>query len=185
MKPFDPFDASVHRTETPSPGGGSGSITHRSYDHGVIYSERLAEQMATLRARCSELISNLELCRTGSERVYEAAHELRKQNRALEEFRERFRSLTSRQRDVLERISRGEANKLIAFDLHVSQKTVETHRARLMRKLRAESFADLIRCYIMAFGFEGDVPQIRPASRAVSPAPDEGGSAGGDAEQAE
>jgi hypothetical protein len=63
---------------------------------------------------------------------------------------------------------RGDANKVIAFDLHVSQKTVETHGARLMRKLEAESFADLIRCYVMAFGLEGHVPPIRRASRGVS-----------------
>jgi hypothetical protein len=58
---------------------------------------------------------------------------------------------------------------VIAFDLQVSQKTVETHRARLMRKLQAESFADLIRCYVMAFGHEGHMPPIRRASRRVSP----------------
>src|SRR5262245_17047461 len=56
--------------------------------------------------------------------------------------------LSPRQRRVLEGILAGLANKTIAFDLGVSTKTVETHRARLMEKLHARSFADLVRICI-------------------------------------
>jgi DNA-binding NarL/FixJ family response regulator len=138
-------------------------------DYGATDSERLARLTASLRAQCTELIVNLELCRTRSQRAYESARDLHKPDVRADAFRERFRSLTARQRDVLERIFRGDANKVIAFDLHVSQKTVETHRARLMRKLQAESFAELIRCYVMAFGLDGHAPPIRRASRRMSP----------------
>ena len=144
--------------------------TDPSYDEASD-PERLAQLTASLRARCSDLIDNLELCRTRSQRVYESARELHKHNERAAVFRERFGLLTSRQRDVLERICRGDANKVIAFDLQVSQKTVETHRARLMRKLQAESFADLIRRYVMAFGHDGHMPSVRRASRRVSPRP--------------
>jgi FixJ family two-component response regulator len=39
---------------------------------------------------------------------------------------------------------RGQANKVIAFDLGVSQRTVELHRARVMRKLKMRSLAELV-----------------------------------------
>jgi DNA-binding NarL/FixJ family response regulator len=54
-------------------------------------------------------------------------------------------TLTSRQRSVLEGILAGQANKAIAFDLGVSTKTVETHRARVMQRFGATSFAELVR----------------------------------------
>jgi two-component system response regulator FixJ len=46
---------------------------------------------------------------------------------------------------VLEGILAGRANKAIAFDLGVSPKTVETHRARVMQRFGATSFAELVR----------------------------------------
>lgn len=62
-----------------------------------------------------------------------------------EHIRERFDSLTPREREVLELISRGKANKVIAADLGVSQRTVEIHRARVMEKMQAGSLAQLVR----------------------------------------
>jgi DNA-binding NarL/FixJ family response regulator len=54
-------------------------------------------------------------------------------------------ALSPRQRSVLEGILAGQANKTIAFDLGVSTKTVETHRARVMQRFGATSFAELVR----------------------------------------
>jgi DNA-binding CsgD family transcriptional regulator len=53
--------------------------------------------------------------------------------------------LSPQQRRVLEGVLAGRANKEIAFDLGVSTKTVETHRARVMVKLEVESLAELVR----------------------------------------
>jgi FixJ family two-component response regulator len=54
-------------------------------------------------------------------------------------------NLSRRQRRVLEGILAGEANKAIAYELGLSTKTVETHRARVMEKLHATSLAELVR----------------------------------------
>jgi len=54
-------------------------------------------------------------------------------------------ALTPRERQVLQRICRGEINKAVARHLGISEKTVEVHRARVMSKLNAKSLADLIR----------------------------------------
>jgi two-component system, LuxR family, response regulator FixJ len=53
--------------------------------------------------------------------------------------------LTPRERQVLDRIVRGEINKSVAKRLGISEKTVEVHRSRVMSKLDAKSLADLIR----------------------------------------
>jgi DNA-binding NarL/FixJ family response regulator len=57
----------------------------------------------------------------------------------------RIEMLSPQQRRVFERVVIGDSNKAIAYDLGLSQKTVETHRARVMRKLRASSLAELVR----------------------------------------
>lgn len=53
--------------------------------------------------------------------------------------------LTSREREVVQLLAEGRSNKAIASILQISVKTVETHRAAIMRKLGLESFADLVR----------------------------------------
>jgi len=56
----------------------------------------------------------------------------------------RLALLTPREREVLERVVNGWANRQIASDLGISTKTVEAHRAHLMEKMRAESLVGLI-----------------------------------------
>jgi RNA polymerase sigma factor (sigma-70 family) len=52
--------------------------------------------------------------------------------------------LTPREREVMALVVAGKANKVIASELGLSQKTVEVHRARVMRKMHAESVAQLV-----------------------------------------
>jgi len=59
--------------------------------------------------------------------------------------------LTPRQRDVLKRIAEGRSTKEIAFDLNLSVKTVETHRAQIMDRLGIRDVAGLVR-YAMRTG---------------------------------
>lgn len=53
--------------------------------------------------------------------------------------------LTARENQVFELVVAGKPNKVVASDLGLSQKTVEVHRAHVMEKMRAESFADLVK----------------------------------------
>jgi FixJ family two-component response regulator len=57
---------------------------------------------------------------------------------------ERFKTLTPREQEVMRRVVSGQANKVIALDLGVSQRTVEIHRARVMQKMGARSLAELV-----------------------------------------
>lgn len=61
-----------------------------------------------------------------------------------EEIRRRLDSLTARENEVFKGLIAGLPNKTIAADLGLSQKTVEIHRAKVMRKMRAKSFAELV-----------------------------------------
>ncbi len=62
-----------------------------------------------------------------------------------ETLRQRFDSLTPREQEVLQLVTQGKANKVMAGDLGVSQRTVEIHRARVMEKMGAQSLAQLVR----------------------------------------
>jgi two-component system response regulator FixJ len=57
----------------------------------------------------------------------------------------RYESLTAREREVLELVVAGKANKVIAAELEISQRTVEIHRGRVMEKMRARSLPQLVR----------------------------------------
>lgn len=66
------------------------------------------------------------------------------------ELAERIAGLSMRERQVLERLVQGAANKVIARDLGISDRTVEIYRAKVMTKMGAESFAELIRMAMLA-----------------------------------
>lgn len=67
---------------------------------------------------------------------------------ARREVRERFERLTDRERETLRGIVDGKANKVMAIDLGISEKTVEDRRARVMRKMEANSVAELTRMVV-------------------------------------
>jgi FixJ family two-component response regulator len=83
-------------------------------------------------------------------RALEKDREMRSQLRERDEIRRRMSQLTPREREVLELVTQGKANKVIAGDLNVSQRTVEIHRARVMEKMGANSLAHLVRMVIEA-----------------------------------
>ena len=62
-----------------------------------------------------------------------------------EEARDRLNVLTDREREVLQGLVRGLPNKTIAYDLGISPRTVEIHRANLMTKLEVRSLAEALR----------------------------------------
>lgn len=60
--------------------------------------------------------------------------------------------LTPRQHQIMEMVTAGYPNKIIAADLKLSQRTVEVHRAAIMKKTGSKSLPDLIRLSIVASG---------------------------------
>lgn len=67
------------------------------------------------------------------------------QQREQEKVRQRIESLTPREQQVMEMVADGKANKVIAMDLDISQRTVELHRAHVMEKMGVRSLAQLVR----------------------------------------
>ena len=59
-------------------------------------------------------------------------------------------TLSPRERQVLEALVAGQPNKVVAFDLGISVRTVEVHRARMMDRLGVRQFAEAVRLSVLA-----------------------------------
>ena len=69
----------------------------------------------------------------------------RQQHAEMHELQNLYESLTAREREVMQRVASGLLNKQIAAELDIAEYTVKIHRGRVMRKMHAESLADLVR----------------------------------------
>ena len=67
-----------------------------------------------------------------------------------EDILQRAKTLTNREKEIMLSIVAGKANKVIAIDLNLSQRTVEIHRANVMDKMQASSLADLVKMAVIA-----------------------------------
>ena len=69
----------------------------------------------------------------------------REQKAEVADLRSRYDSLTPREREVMARVVSGLLNKQIAFELGISETTIKVHRSQVMKKMLANSLADLVR----------------------------------------
>jgi len=89
-------------------------------------------------------VDEQELLRAIQEAV-ERDRRARLQQAETTELRERYKSLTAREQEVMQKVISGMLNKQIAAELKVTEDTVKFHRGHIMRKMRADSLADLVR----------------------------------------
>ena len=88
-------------------------------------------------------------------------------------------TLTTREKDVLARVASGERSKEIAARLGVSPRTVDAHRASIMRKVGVHSVAELVRYHLRqdasaaARGGAASIPAHPPGDRGAVPLPEQ------------
>jgi FixJ family two-component response regulator len=74
----------------------------------------------------------------------ERSRHMLEEQAALQELQNRFGLLSRREREVMTLVVRGLLNKQVAFELGISEITVKAHRGKVMEKMEARSFADLV-----------------------------------------
>ncbi|MEM1432732.1 MAG: response regulator [Pseudomonadota bacterium] len=74
----------------------------------------------------------------------------------LNEARQKVADLTKREQEVFRRVASGQANKVIAIELGISERTVEIHRSHVMQKTASRTLADLVR---LQLSLEADEPR--------------------------
>ncbi len=77
------------------------------------------------------------------------SNEQEQQSARKKSVQNQLQTLTPREQEVMQLVVHGSANKVIAMDLGVSQRTVEIHRARVMEKMQARSLAQLVRMALL------------------------------------
>ena len=75
----------------------------------------------------------------------ESDRRLRQQHAGRHDLQSRYQTLTPREREVMQQVISGLLNKQVAAELNITEFTVKIHRGQVMRKMRADSLADLVR----------------------------------------
>lgn len=87
---------------------------------------------------------------TSVARALEVGHRTRSKTAEAKAAQDLLDRLTPRERGVLEKLVKGRSNKVAAYELGISPRTVEIHRAHIMEKMQAVNLSDLVRIVMSA-----------------------------------
>jgi len=127
------------------------ALSHREDAHPVIFLSAHGDIPTTVRAMQAgaldfltkpvQTVTLLEAIDRALARDVERQHQASR----VSELKRRYESLTARERQVMAGVISGQLNKQICFALHAAERTVKTHRSRVMEKMQVRSVAELVR----------------------------------------
>ena len=130
------------------------ALTEIGVDLPIVFISRYGDIPTAVRAMKSgaadflSLPAEAEVLGDRIASALDADVDRRERRRQLAELRTRTATLSPRESEVFERVATGQANKAIAIDLGISERTVEIHRSRVMKKMMANNLAELVRMKI-------------------------------------
>ena len=130
------------------------ALTRIGVDLPIVFISRYGDIPTAVRAMKSgatdflSLPAEAKVLRDRIAAALDADVKRRQRRRQLAELRTRSATLSPRESEVFERVATGQANKAIAIDLGISERTVEIHRSRVMKKMMANNLAELVRMKI-------------------------------------
>ncbi len=131
-------------------------VTRRNIDLPVIIITGHGDVPLAVQAMKAGAIDFLEkpfddeLMLASVKRAMEIGSRARGRTAETQAAKELLSALTPRERGVLDKLVQGRSNKIVAYELGISPRTVEIHRAHIMSKMDASSLSDLVRLVLAA-----------------------------------
>ena len=131
-------------------------VTRRHIDLAVIIMTGHGDVPLAVQAMKAGAIDFLEkpfdddIMMASVRRAMEIGSQARSRTAESNAAKDLLSSLTPRERSVLDKLVQGRSNKIVAYELGISPRTVEIHRAHIMTKMEASSLSDLVRLVLAA-----------------------------------